>query len=248
MVPPNSRLEHAVIPNALRSYLIEFISTFLFVFAAVSSAMSSRRIMTDAATDLSAHVAIEVANVFALSVAVYAMANICSGHMNPVATFRMAVSSHISVPIVILYRISQLVGSAMACLFLKVIIVAQRLPLYRIPQEMTGFVAFILEGVMTFGLVYTVYVARNLRHGPFGAIGPLGIGFIVGANVLASGPFTNGSMNLTYSFGCSLVGASFKNHVVYWVGPVIGAALAGILYNNLVFPVQVFGITDGLGV
>ncbi|XP_028116983.1 probable aquaporin TIP5-1, partial [Camellia sinensis] len=242
MASPNSHLEHAVKPNALRSYLVEFISTFLFVFAAVGSTMSSGRRMLNTATDLSALVAVVVANGFPLSVTVHAMANISSGQVNPAATFGMAISSHISVPMAILYSISQLVGSVMACLFLKVITIAQHVPLRRMPQEMTGFGASILEGLMTFGLVYTIYVVRDPRRGPLGAIGPLGIGepivTIVGANVLASGPFADGSMNLTYSFGCALVGASFKNHIVYWVGPLISAALASILYNNVVFSVQ----------
>ena len=113
---------------------------------------------------------------------------------------------------------------------------------------MTGFGASLLEGVMTFALVYTVYAAGDPRRGPFGAIGPLAIGFIAGANVLASWPFTGGSMNPACSFGSALVGGSFKNQAVYWVGPLVGAALAGILYDNVVFPVQAPGHADRVGV
>lgn len=72
-----------------------------------------------------------------------------------------------------------------------------------------------------------------------GAIGPLMIGVTVGANVLASGPFTGGSMNPAASFGTALIGGSFKNQAVYWVGPLIGAAIAGIMYDSVVFPFQV---------
>lgn len=42
MASLKSRLEHSITPVALRSYLAEFISTFLFVFAAVGATMSSR--------------------------------------------------------------------------------------------------------------------------------------------------------------------------------------------------------------
>ncbi|GMP73642.1 hypothetical protein CsSME_00031336 [Camellia sinensis var. sinensis] len=177
--------------------------------------------MLDDAADPSTLVAVVVANAFALSMVVYTAANISNGH---------------------------LVGSVMACLFLKVATVAQHVPVHGIPQEMTGFGASILEGVMTFDMVYTVYVASDPRHGPLGAIGPLGIEFIGGSNVLASGPFMDRSMNSAYSFGFALVGGSFKNHVVYWFGPWIGVALAGILYDNVVFPIQVPGIADGVRV
>ncbi|GMP73643.1 hypothetical protein CsSME_00031337 [Camellia sinensis var. sinensis] len=243
-----SRLKHVMKPNALRSYLADFISTFLFVFATALSTMSSWKMMMmpDFATDLSALGTVMVANVFSLSVAVYAMANISIGHVNPAATFGMAViRGHISVPMAILYWISQLVGSVMACLFLKVTTVAQHhVPIHGIPQEMTGFGASILERVMTFGLVYTVYAPKEPRR----AIGPLAIKFIVRANVLSFGPYMGGLMNPTYSFGSALVGGSFKNHAVYWVGPLIGSALAGILYDNVVFPIQLPSIADGVGV
>lgn len=118
---------------------------------------------------------------------------------------------------------------------------------------MTGFGASILEGVMTFALVYTVYAAGDPRRGAFGTIGPLVIGLIAGANVLASGPFTGGSMNPAYSFGTAMVGGSFGNQAVYWIGPLIGAGVAGVVYDNVVFPSQspedlVRGVTDGIGV
>ncbi|GMP84212.1 hypothetical protein CsSME_00037828 [Camellia sinensis var. sinensis] len=241
MVSLKSRLERAVKPNTLRSYLAEFISTFLFDFA----------MMSDTTKDPPALVAVKVANAFALSVAVYAATNIYGCHVNPEITFGMAVWGHITVSMDIFYWISQLVGFVSACLFLKVTTVSQHhVPVHGIPQEMTGFGASILEGVMTFGLIYTVYAAEKPRRGPLGAIGPLAIEFwfIVGANVLACGPFTGMSMNPAYSFGSALVGGSFKNHVVYWVELLIGVALAGILYDNVVFPIQVPSIADGIGV
>lgn len=44
MAPLKSRLQHSFTPIALRSYLAEFISTFLFVFASVGAATSSCRL------------------------------------------------------------------------------------------------------------------------------------------------------------------------------------------------------------
>lgn len=74
-----------------------------------------------------------------------------------------------------------------------------------IPEEMTGFGASVLECVMTFVFVYTVYVyaAGDPRWSALSTIGPLVIRLITGANVLALGPFTAGSMNPAYSFGCA---------------------------------------------
>ncbi|KAI3793118.1 hypothetical protein L1987_35732 [Smallanthus sonchifolius] len=204
--------------------------------------------------DPSGLVATAIATAFALSVAIYLAVNISGGHVNPAVTFRMAVRGHISIPLAIFYWISQMLGSVFACMLLKFMTISQQnVPVHGIPEEMTGFGASILEGVMTFALVYTVYAAGDPRRGAFGTIGPLVIGLIGGANVLTSGPFTGGSMNPAYSFGSGVVGGSFKNQAVYWIGPLVGAGVVGIVYDNVVFPAQspedlIRGITDGIGV
>lgn len=105
-----------------------------------------------------------------------------------------------------------------------------------IAAEMTGFGASILEGVMTFMLVYGWYAGTDPPQGPTRPIGPIIIGMIAGANVLAAGPFSGGMMNPAYAFGTAVVGGSFRNQAVYWVGPLVGAAVAGVLYDNVVFP------------
>lgn len=92
--------------------------------------------------------------------------------------------------------------------------------------------AVVFEIVMTFGLVYTVYAtALDPKKGSLGTIAPIAIGFIVGANILAGGAFDGASMNPAVSFGPALVSWSWDNHWVYWVGPLIGGGLAGIVYE-----------------
>lgn len=99
--------------------------------------------------------------------------------------------------------------------------------------------AVLLEIVMTFGLVYTVYAtAIDPKRGDLGTIAPLAIGFILGANILAGGPFDGAAMNPARAFGPALVGWRWKNHWVYWVGPSVGAALAGLVYEFLVIPAE----------
>ncbi|OVA03187.1 Major intrinsic protein [Macleaya cordata] len=248
------RFAHSVTPSALRSYLAEFISTFLFVFVAIGSTMSSRKLIADATSDPSCLVAIAIANAFALSSAVYISAG---GHVNPAVTFGLAVGGHISIPTAIFYWIMQLAGSVTACLLLRVATAGHVIPTHAIAVEMTGFGASVLEGVLTFALVYTVYAAGDPRKGGSSlggqAIGPIVIGFIAGGNVLAAGPFTGGSMNPACTFGSALISGSFKNQAVYWVGPLIGAGIAGLLYDNVVFPPQQSAAdssrgVDGLGV
>ncbi|KAJ0503317.1 putative major intrinsic protein [Helianthus annuus] len=94
--------------------------------------------------------------------------------------------------------------------------------------------ALVFEIVMTFGLVYTVYAtAVDPKKGTLGTIAPIAIGFIVGANILAGGAFTGASMNPAVSFGPALVSWTWANHWIYWVGPLVGGGLAGLIYELL---------------
>ncbi|XP_042501283.1 probable aquaporin TIP5-1 [Macadamia integrifolia] len=239
--------EHSITMAALRSYLAEFISSFLFVFASVGSTMSALRLTPDATSNPSSLVAIALANAFALLSAVYISVNISGGHVNPAVTFGMAVGGHISIPTAMFYWVAQILGSVMACLLLRVVTVTQGVHAHEIAVEMTGFGAAVLECVMTFTLVYTVYAAGDQRRGSFAVIGPVMIGLIVGANILAAGPFTGGSMNPALSLGTALISGNFKNQAVYWVGPLIGAAAAALLYENVIFPPQPTDSSRGLG-
>jgi len=122
-------------------------------------------------------------------------------------------------------------------------------PTYSIAEEMTGFGASILEGILTFVLVYTIYAARDTRRGQVSSTGTLVIGLIAGASVLAAGPFSGGSINPACAFGSASIAGTFRNQAVYWVGPLVGAAVAGLLYDNVLFPSQnsdsIRGVSDG---
>ncbi|VAH97852.1 unnamed protein product [Triticum turgidum subsp. durum] len=96
------------------------------------------------------------------------------------------------------------------------------------------WIAQLLEIVMTFGLVYTVYAtAVDPKKGSLGTIAPIAIGFIVGANILVGGAFSGASMNPAVSFGPALVSWEWGYQWVYWVGPLIGGGLAGVIYELL---------------
>ncbi|KAL5214864.1 hypothetical protein ABZP36_004016 [Zizania latifolia] len=217
---------------ALRAYFAEFISTFLFVFTAVGSSVSARMLTPNVASDASSLVAIAIAQAFGLFAAVFIAADVSGGHVNPAVTFAFAIGGHIAVTSAIFYWASQLLGSTLACL---------AVPTTSIAVEMTGFGAAILEGVITFMLVYTVHVAGDPRAcGRKGlaatAMGALVVGAVTGACVLAAGSLTGASMNPARSFGPAVVSGDFKNQAVYWVGPMIGAAVAALVHQNLVFP------------
>lgn len=91
----------------------------------------------------------------------------------------------------------------------------------------------IMEIVLTFSLLFTVYTTIvDPKRGFIGGLGPLLTGLVVGANIMAGGAFSGASMNPARSFGPALVSGDWTDHWVYWVGPLIGGALAGFVCEN----------------
>ncbi|CAN1802493.1 Aquaporin TIP1-2 [Linum perenne] len=181
-------------------------------------------------------IAAAIAHAFALFVAVSVGANISGGHVNPAVTFGAFVGGNITLLRGIVYWIAQLLGSTVACLLLKFatggLILLQETAAFSLSEGVGVWNAVVLEIVMTFGLVYTVYAtAVDPKKGSLGTIAPLAIGFIVGANILVGGAFSGASMNPAVSFGPALVSWSWGNHWVYWVGPLIGGGIAGLVYE-----------------
>ncbi|CAI0407624.1 unnamed protein product [Linum tenue] len=180
-------------------------------------------------------IAASIAHAFALFVAVSVGANISGGHVNPAVTFGAFLGGNITLLRGILYWIAQLLGSTVACLLLKFAtggLVSSETAAFGLSAGVGVWQAVVLEIVMTFGLVYTVYAtAVDPKKGSLGTIAPLAIGFIVGANILIGGAFDGASMNPAVSFGPAVVSWSWENHWVYWVGPLIGGGLAGVIYE-----------------
>nr|ACU16405.1 unknown [Glycine max] len=218
---------------SLKAYLAEFHATLVFVFAGVGSAIAYNELTKDAALDPTGLVAVAVAHAFALFVGVSVAANISGGHLNPAVTFGLAIGGNITLITGFLYWIAQLLGSIVACLLLN-FITAKSIPSHAPATGVNDFQAVVFEIVITFGLVYTVYAtAADPKKGSLGIIAPIAIGFVVGANILAAGPFSGGSMNPARSFGPAAVSGDFAANWIYWVGPLIGGGLAGLIYGDV---------------
>ncbi len=221
-------------PDALKAALAEFVSMLIFVFAGEGSGMAFNKLTDNGSTTPAGLVAAALAHAFALFVAVSVGANISGGHVNPAVTFGAFLGGNITLLRGILYWVAQCLGSIVACLLLKFATGGLETSAFSLSTGISVWNALVFEIVMTFGLVYTVYAtAVDPKRGNVGIIAPIAIGFIVGANILAGGAFDGGSMNPAVSFGPAVVSWTWANHWVYWLGPLIGAAIAALVYDNI---------------
>jgi aquaporin Z len=93
--------------------------------------------------------------------------------------------------------------------------------------------AVVVEVVLTFFLVTVVFATAIDPRGAFGKIAGFGIGFVLFFDILMGGPLTGAAMNPARAFGPALLGGALDgaHFVIYWVGPVVGAILAALLYE-----------------
>jgi glycerol uptake facilitator-like aquaporin len=51
--------------------------------------------------------------------------------------------------------------------------------------------------------------------------------------ILVAAPFTGAALNPARAFGPALASTHWSNQGVYWVGPIAGGCLAGLIYDAL---------------
>ncbi|XP_058779358.1 probable aquaporin TIP-type alpha [Vicia villosa] len=233
------RPDEATHPDSLRATLAEFASTFIFVFAGEGSGLALVKIYQDSAFSAGELLAVALAHAFALFAAVSSSMHVSGGHVNPAVTFGALLGGRISVIRAVYYWVAQLLGAIVAALLLRLVTNNMRPAGFHVGAGLGDGHALLLEIIMTFGLMYTVYAtAIDPKRGNIAAIAPLAIGLIVGANILVGGPFDGACMNPALAFGPSLVGWRWHSHWIFWVGPFIGAALASLIYEFVVIPTE----------
>ncbi|XP_064257313.1 aquaporin-2-like isoform X4 [Passer domesticus] len=102
----------------------------------------------------------------------------------------------------------------------------------RVRAEGTAGTALAWEAFATFQLALAAFAAAEHAAPRAG----LALGSAVAAGALAAGPFSGGSMNPARSLGPAVVTGVWDDHWVYWLGPVLGAVLAGLSYEFILAP------------
>ncbi|KAJ0084611.1 hypothetical protein Patl1_30565 [Pistacia atlantica] len=191
-------------PRAIfKAPFAEFFCTLIFVFAGEGSCLAFNKLTSNGPNTPTVIVIAALAHGFGLFAGVANTANIFGGHLNPAATFGAFVGGHI-----------------------RLIETTTAFALSSGVSGVTVWSAFVFEIVMTFGLVYTVYAtAIDPKKKTVGFAVALAIGFVLAANIFASGAFDGASMNPAVAFGPALVSWDWTNQWVYWAGPLIGVGL-----------------------
>ena len=221
-----------------RAVAAEFIATGLFVFLGTASVVVVLAMRFDTG---SAVLTIALAHGLAIAVLVAAIARISGGHINPAVTFAAAMTGKMKVSTACLYVGAQLGAAILGSLLLKGIVAgpfeaglgAHGLNSLGILDDQVGNGAgagLLLEAVLTFALVFVIFATaidkKGLTH-----LAPMAIGLAYLVNSLIGIPLTGASMNPARSFGPAIVANIWTDHWIYWLGPLIGAGVAALIYE-----------------
>ena len=212
--------------------IAEFIGTFALIFIGAGAICADA--MTGGGLGI---VGIALAHGLTIMVMVYAFGHISGGHFNPAVTFAMAITKQIKPDKAGSYVIAQLAGGAAAAFLLAQMYGEYMTHVPYLGATMINFSAvtipgaIVVEAILTFFLVTVIYAMAVDGRSSKPAIG-LAIGLTITLDILMGGPLTGASMNPARTFGPALATGNWADHWVYWVGPLAGGGLAGLLYEN----------------
>lgn len=214
-----------------RASLAELIGTFALVFIGAGAIIIDSH--TEGGVGL---LGIAFAHGLVLSVVVTATMNISGGHINPAVTFGALLGRLIDGKTALLYVVAQLAGAVLAGLLLKALYPPAAAAAVGLGTPVladgVGFTRGVLiEAVLTFLLVFAVFGTAVDPRAP--KVGGFGIGLVLVFDILAGGPLTGASMNPARTFGPALAGGVWTDHLVYWIGPLLGGGVAALLYSHL---------------
>jgi len=220
--------------TAWKTAVAEMIGTFALIF------MGAGSILADALTGGTVGITgIALAHGLAIATMVSATGHISGGHLNPAVTAAFVVTGRMPVGTGLTYLIAQLVGASLAAFFLaaafpEAVRKAVMLGTPVLNPNITAGTGIIVEAILTFFLVFAVFGTAMDGRGP--KTGGLFIGLALTMGILAGGALTGAALNPARAFGPALFSGMWANHLVYWVGPIIGGVLAGWIYHGVFKP------------
>ncbi|NWW86358.1 AQP2 protein, partial [Rhynochetos jubatus] len=219
-----------------RAVFAEFLATLVFILFGLGSALNW--------PSASSPSILQIALAFGLAIGtlVQALGHISGAHINPAVTVACLIGSQVSFLRAVFYVAAQLLGAVVGAAILHEITPAdsrEGLAINKLHNETTTGQAVTVELFLTFQLILCIFASTDERREDNLGSPALSIGLSVAVGHLLGIRYTGCSMNPARSFAPAAGFCSpdfFPFPQVFWVGPLVGAAAASIIYNYILFP------------
>jgi aquaporin Z len=238
-----------------RKAAAEFVGTFWLTFGGCGSAVLAAAFQTGSEPLLLLGIGLlGVSFAFGLTVltGAYAFGHISGGHFNPAVSFGLWAGKRFPASDLVPYIIAQVAGAIVAAALLYLIAsgkagfslaggLASNGYGSLSPDKYTLVACFVAEVVLTFMFLMVILGATDSRA-PAG-FAPIAIGLALTLIHLISIPVTNTSVNPARSTGPALFagGAYLSQLWLFWVAPILGAIIAGLVYPAIAGEVSASG-------
>jgi aquaporin TIP len=218
--------------DVARRAVAEFVGTFALVFVGAGAIMTAA-----GPADQSPLIAAALAHGLVIAVFASAVGHISGAHFNPAVTFAFLVTRRMAPSLAVIYWVTQFAAAVTGALLLRWIYPAELRDGLALGapflEGVSGAEGFVIEAILTFFLVWVIFACAADPRGTFKSIAGLAIGFTITLDIFMGGPLTGAAMNPARAFGPELVQNFWGDAWVYYTAPLVGAAVAGFLYDYL---------------
>ncbi len=222
----------------MKKNIVEFLGTFWLVLCGCGSALLAAGFQEGGIGLLGVSLAVGLT----VLTIIYSLGHISGAHLNPAVTIGLWVAGRISAQVILPYVVSQVLGAIAAAGLLYIIVTGNGSEIGSFaangygehsPGGYSMTAAIVTELVMTFMFLLIILGATD-EKAPKGFAG-LAVGLALTVIHLISIPVTNTSVNPARSISQALfVGDwAISQLWLFIVIPIVGAALAGLLYKYL---------------
>ncbi|XP_020667089.1 aquaporin-1 isoform X1 [Pogona vitticeps] len=224
-----------------RAVVAEFFAMSLFIFISIGCALGFQFPVSANKTTTPVQDNVKVSLAFGLSIATMAQSvgHISGAHLNPAVTLGLLLSCQISILRAVMYTIAQCLGAVVATAILSGITSSlpnNSLGLNALAEGVNSGQGLGIEIIATLQLVLCVLATTDRRRTDVSGSAPLAIGLSVALGHLLAIDYTGCGINPARSFGSAVVVGDFKNHWIFWVGPILGGVSAALVYDFILAP------------
>ncbi len=212
-----------------KAAVAEFVATFALIFVGAGAVI----VASSGQLDL---VGVALAHGLVLAIMVSVTGHISGGQVNPAVTIALWTAGKIGTQRGAVLIVAQLIGAVVGALLLRYVVGGEAFEnggagAPALAPDLAVGKGIVLEAILTFFLVFVVFGTAVDDKGPWSKTAGFTIGLTIAFDILAFGPLTGAAMNPARWFGPALVGGQWADALVWIVGPIAGAIIAGVLYT-----------------
>jgi MIP family channel proteins len=218
--------------NVGKAAVAEFVATFALIFIGAGAVIQA---VGNGQLDL---VGVALAHGLVLAIMVSVTGHISGGQVNPAVTIALWVAGKIPTYRAGILIVAQLLGAVAGALLVRFVVGGDLFDAGgagapALGPDVSVGTGIVLEAILTFFLVFAVFGTAIDPRGPWNKTAGFTIGLVIAFDILAFGPLTGAAMNPARWFGPALVGGLWDDAIVWIVGPIAGAIIAGVVYTSV---------------